>query len=117
MVVFPKSLVNLDVGRTKSIESLNRGMNTNKKIFMVTQRDTMVEDPLLEDLYEIGVIGEIKQIMKLPTGIVRILVEAKSRGRLKKLYPVGKFLKKVWKNLHLSNRLYNFAPLSEESIG
>ena len=88
MVVFPKSLVNLDVGRTKSIESLNRGMNTNKKIFMVTQRDTMVEDPLLEDLYEIGVIGEIKQIMKLPTGIVRILVEAKSRGRLKKLYPV-----------------------------
>ena len=84
MVVFPMSLVNLDVGRAKSIESLNKGMNNNKKIFMVTQKDTLVEDPTEKDLYKVGVIGEIKQIMKLPTGIVRILVEAKSRGKLKK---------------------------------
>lgn len=84
MVVFPMSLVNLDVGRAKSIESLNKGMNNNKKIFMVTQKDTLLEDPTEKDLYKVGVIGEIKQIMKLPTGIVRILVEARSRGELKK---------------------------------
>lgn len=86
MVVFPKSTIHLDVGRTKSIESLNRGMNNNKKIFLVTQRDTLVEEPGFEDLYEVGVIAEIRQIMKLPTGIVRVLVEATDRGYLKSLH-------------------------------
>ena len=87
MVVFPKTTIHLDVGRIKSIESLNRGMNNNKKVFLVTQRDTLVEDPDYGDLYEIGVIAEIRQIMKLPTGIVRVLVEAGERAYLKSLNP------------------------------
>lgn len=89
MVVFPESTIHLDVGRTKSIESLNRGMNNNKKIFLVAQRDSMVEDPDYEDLYQVGVVAEIKQIMKLPTGIVRVIAEALDRGYLKRLYPAA----------------------------
>lgn len=87
MVIFPRTTIHLDVGRTKSIESLNKGMNNQKKIFIVAQNDSMVEDPDFEDLYKVGVFAEIKQIMKLPTGIVRVLIETSSRGELKKIYP------------------------------
>jgi len=86
MVIFPKTTIHLDVGRSKSIESLNIGMNNQKKIFLVAQNDTLAEDPKFEDLYKIGVFAEIKQIMKLPTGIVRVLIETSSRGQLKKVY-------------------------------
>lgn len=86
MVIFPKTTIHLDVGRSKSIESLNIGMNNQKKIFLVAQNDTLAEDPKFEDLYKIGVFAEIKQIMKLPTGIVRVLIETSSRGQLKKIY-------------------------------
>ncbi|MDD2371686.1 MAG: endopeptidase La [Firmicutes bacterium] len=86
MVIFPKTTIHLDVGRPKSIESLNIGMNNQKKIFLVAQKDTMIEDPTINDLYKIGVFAEIKQIMKLPTGIVRVLIETSARGELKKIY-------------------------------
>ncbi len=86
MVIFPRTTIHLDVGRAKSIESLNIGMNNQKKIFLVAQNDTLVEDPSIENLYKIGVFAEIKQIMKLPTGIVRVLIETSERGELKKIY-------------------------------
>ncbi len=86
MVIFPKTTIHLDVGRSKSIESLNIGMNNQKKIFIVAQNDSLVEDPGFDNLYKIGVFAEIKQIMKLPTGIVRVLIETSARGELKKIY-------------------------------
>ncbi len=86
MVIFPKTTIHLDVGRPKSIESLNIGMNNQKKIFLVAQNNTLVEDPSFDDLNKIGVFAEIKQIMKLPTGIVRVLIETSARGVLKKIY-------------------------------
>lgn len=86
MVVFPDATIHLDVGRSKSIESLNKGMETNRRIFLVTQRETLTDSPEYEDLYQIGVLAEIKQIMKMPTGIVRVIVETYKRGFLKRLY-------------------------------
>ena len=87
MVVFPDATVHLDVGRTRSIASLNKGMEGDRRIFLVAQRDTLADVPSYEDLYKVGVIAEIKQIMKMPTGIVRVIVETHKRGILTRLYP------------------------------
>ena len=86
MVLFPNIIIHLDVGRSKSIEGLNKAMEEDKKIFLVAQKDPLHEEPNENDLYRVGIIANIKQVMKLPTGIVRVLVEGKSRGRLKIFY-------------------------------
>ena len=83
MVLFPDVVTHLDVGRPKSLEGLNKAMEDGKKIFLVAQKDPLCEEPNEEDLYRVGIIAHIKQVVKLPTGIVRVLVEGERRGELK----------------------------------
>lgn len=83
MMVFPGMIVNLDVGRTRSINAV--GAVTGKKICLATQKDAMTANPVLKDLYPVGVIAEVKQLLKLPGGTLRILVEGLERCQLKKL--------------------------------
>lgn len=82
LTVFPNMLLHFDVGREKSISALDEAMTNSQKIFLIAQRDIMVDSPAMPDLYEIGTIAHIKQILKMPGNTVRILVEGESRGRL-----------------------------------
>lgn len=85
LTVFPQLMLHFDVGRAASIQALEEAMGENKEIFLVTQRDLSVENPAQDDLYAIGTIAEVKQILRLPESGVRVMVEGRSRGRLLKL--------------------------------
>ena len=80
LVVFPNMIMHLDVGRESSVNALEAAMVTNRRVFLTAQIDTDTDDPVEEDLYEVGTISEIRQIIKLPDGNVRVLVEGINRG-------------------------------------
>lgn len=82
IIVFPGMTVNLDVGKDKSINAVNAAMQLDKKILLVTQRDAETADPKREDLYGFGVVAEIKQLLKLPSGALRILIQGLNRVEL-----------------------------------
>lgn len=82
LTVFPQLLLHFDVGRDTSIRALEEAMDENREIFLVTQRDLTVENPGEADLYTIGTIAEVKQILRLPENGVRVMVAGRSRGRL-----------------------------------
>lgn len=85
IIVFPGMTVNLDVGRDKSINAVNAAMQLDKKILLVTQRDAETADPKREELYNYGVVAEIKQLLKLPSGAIRILTQGLERAELTSL--------------------------------
>mgnify|MGYP000335237920 FL=1 len=82
MLIFPGMLVNLDIGRDKSIHAVENAAGATKQLLLTTQKDAAVTDVQIEDLYTCGVLAEIKQLLKLPNGAVRILVEGLERVRL-----------------------------------
>ena len=82
MVVFPDIVIHLDIGRDKSIKAVEAAMEDNRILAVVCQKDDAVEDPTVHDLAEVGTLVKIKQMLRLPGGIVRILVEGISRIRL-----------------------------------
>jgi len=92
IVVFPHMIVPLFVGRDKSVAALEAAMAADKEIFLVAQLDPAEDDPSREDLYEIGVTASVLQLLKLPDGTVRVLVEGKTRGRLVELDESGTHL-------------------------
>jgi len=79
IVVFPNMIVPLFVGRDKSIKALNEVMKSNKKIILVTQKNAEIDDPTSEDLYSFGCESKILQLLKLPDGTVKVLVEGIDR--------------------------------------
>jgi ATP-dependent Lon protease len=82
IVVFPNMIVPLFVGRDKSIKALNDVMKTNKKIVLVTQKNPEIDDPNSEDLYKFGCESKILQLLKLPDGTVKVLVEGFERVKI-----------------------------------
>ena len=82
IVVFPHMIVPLFVGRDKSVAALEAAMGETKEIFLVAQLDPAEDDPGRDDLYDIGVTASVLQLLKLPDGTVRVLVEGKQRARL-----------------------------------
>ncbi len=82
IVVFPNMIVPLFVGRDKSVAALEAAMAADKEIFLVAQLDPSEDDPDRDDLYEIGVTAVVLQLLKLPDGTVRVLVEGKRRAIL-----------------------------------
>ena len=85
IVVFPQMIVPLFVGRDKSVAALESAMAANKSIFLVSQLDPAEDDPDREALYELGVVATVLQLLKLPDGTVRVLVEGQQRATLKTL--------------------------------
>ena len=81
-IILPDMIVHFDVSREKSIQAIERAMLQDQKILLITQKDPEVEEPKQEDLYGIGTVAEIKQLVKLPKNIVRVLVEGLSRAEL-----------------------------------
>ena len=82
IVVFPGMIVPLFVGRDKSIKALNEVMKTNKKIILVTQKNAEIDDPKEEDLFSYGCESKILQLLKLPDGTVKVLVEGFDRVKI-----------------------------------
>ncbi|WP_296997347.1 LON peptidase substrate-binding domain-containing protein, partial [Thalassospira sp. UBA848] len=82
IVVFPHMIVPLFVGREKSVRALEDVMREDKQILLVTQKDAGLDDPAVEDLYEIGTVATVLQLLKLPDGTVKVLVEGGKRAEI-----------------------------------
>jgi len=93
IVVFPGMIVPLFVGRDKSIKSLNEVMKTNKKIILITQKNAEVDDPEEDNLYSFGCESKILQLLKLPDGTVKVLVEGTDRVKITECNNKEDFLK------------------------
>jgi len=89
IVVFPGQVVPLFVGRPKSVAALEAAMGAGKDIFLLSQIDHGCDDPEREDLYEIGVVAQVLQLLKLPDNTVRVLVEGADRAQLSALREEG----------------------------
>lgn len=83
ILVFPYMVIHLDVGREKSVNAIDEAMNKDRIIFLATQREAQTDNPSKEDIYSIGTIAEVKQLLKLPGGTIRVLVEGLARGEIK----------------------------------
>ena len=92
IVVFPHMIVPLFVGREKSVAALEKVMEGNKQILLLTQKTPAIDDPKPNDLYTVGTIGTILQLLKLPDGTVKVLVEGVSRARVEKYTTVDSCL-------------------------
>ena len=82
MSIMPGMIAHFDISRDRSLKAVEESMQADQKIFLVTQRDVDVEEPMQSDLYEMGIVAEIKQVVKLQNDVVRILIDGKSRAKL-----------------------------------
>ena len=82
IVIFPSMVVPLFVGREKSIKALQEAMKSDKKIALVTQKNSEVDEPESKDLYQFGCLSKVLQLLKLPDGTVKVLVEGEKRVKL-----------------------------------
>ena len=80
--IFPHMVVHFDVGREKSISALEKAMLDDASILLCTQKDQKVNEPTVEDFYHVGTVAKVKQMLKLPGGSIRVLVEGMNRGRV-----------------------------------
>ncbi len=92
VVVFPYMVMPLFVGRPKSISSLDDAMQNNKKLLLVSQKQADLEEPSIDDLYDVGTIANIIQLLKLPDGTVKVLVEGQQRAKIRKVEDNGEYL-------------------------
>src|SRR4028118_2193081 len=92
IVVFPQMIVPLFVGRDKSVAALETAMAADKQIFLVSQLDPAEDDPDRDALYDLGVVATVLQLLQLPDGTVRVLVEGQRRASLTSLIAKGQHL-------------------------
>ena len=90
--ILPGMIAHFDVGREKSIKAVERAMLSDQSLFLVTQRDIDTEEPEIDDLYVVGVIAHIRQIVRLPKNMVRVLAEGVTRAALLTLDDNGEYL-------------------------
>jgi len=95
IVVFPGMVVPLFVGRDKSVAALESAMEGSKDIFLLAQLDPGCDDPERDDLFDVGVVAQVLQLLKLPDGTVRVLVQGSERASLEALEPRGEFVEAV----------------------
>ena len=82
ILVFPYMVIHLDVGREKSVQAIEEAMLKDRLIFLATQKDAQTDDPGKDDIYTIGTVAEVKQLLKLPGGTIRVLVEGIARAEI-----------------------------------
>lgn len=82
LVIFPGMILHFDVGREKSIKALKAAAANDRKIFLVAQRDSTIVDPLFDEIYKVGVVAEIRQLLKTPDNTTRVLVEGLSLAKV-----------------------------------
>ena len=96
VVVFPNMVVPLFVGRSKSIKALEKSMELNQKILLVTQKDPSDDDPKPSNLFKVGTLSSILQLLKLPDGTVKVLAEGVSRVNIKKYFDNDEYLQATY---------------------
>lgn len=104
--ILPKMIAHFDVSRERSIAAVTEAMVREQKMFVVTQKDPAVEQPGLSDLYEMGTVVQVKQIVKLQKGLVRVMVEGECRARLIQLFKEEPFLEVELEKVEDENDLY-----------
>jgi len=82
LLVYPTMVIHLDVGRQKSIQALEQVMMGDQHIFLAAQKEVSVDQPTVDDIYKMGTFSKIKQMLKLPNGTIRVLVEGLKRGKI-----------------------------------
>ncbi len=82
LFVYPTMVLHLDVGRDKSVQALEKAMVDDHLIFLTTQKDLSIDEPTEEDLYKMGTLTKVKQMLKLPNGTIRVLVEGLIRAEI-----------------------------------
>ncbi len=92
LVVFPGNVIHFEVGREKSIAAIEWAMNNNNAVFLVAQRDMDVDEPAFKDLYNYGVVAEVKQILRVSDDLVKVLVEGRYRAKLLTIDATGRFM-------------------------
>ncbi|MCK4802883.1 LON peptidase substrate-binding domain-containing protein, partial [bacterium] len=108
VVIFPYMVLPLAVGRSKSIKALEEAMARDRLIFLVTQRKIQTENPGKEDLYSIGVVAEILQLLKMPDGTIKILVEGLERAKIADFIPQQGFIQ-----VRIKRHLETYVPNQE----
>lgn len=93
VVVYPHMVIPLFVGREKSIRCLEAAMDNDKQIFLSAQKDASVDEPVADDIYRIGAVATILQLLKLPDGTVKVLVEGVQRAQIDEFEDHEEFLK------------------------
>ena len=99
MTVLPKMLVHFDIKRKVTVKSIEEAMSGDQKVFLVTQKDADVDFPKQEDLHEVGTIANIKQVVKLPGNVIRVLVEGVEKGYFCTNEKGEDFVAAVWPGL------------------
>jgi len=100
VLVFPYTVIHLDVGRKKSINAIEQAMLENKEVFLATQKEAQTDEPSEDDIYSVGTISEIRQILKMPGGTMRVLVEGLYRAKITDYLSQEPYIKvavEVWK--------------------
>lgn len=113
--IFPNMLLHFDVGRDTSIRALDESMSSGQPIFLVAQKDISVENPQMDDLYGIGTICNVRQILRLPGDNVRVMVEGVTRGRLISLPQLTPFLQSEVAEIRPEEEI-KFTPKTEALI-
>ena len=96
IVIFPDMIVPLFVGREKSVKAIEEVMKhdaSEKQVLLITQKDSITDNPKESDLFKIGILGNILQMLKLPDGTVKVLVEGKERVKISKFIALDNFIK------------------------
>ena len=93
IVILPGMMIHFDISRPRSIHAIEQAMMEDEELFLVAQRDPDTDDPGVEDLYHIGTIARVKQVIKMQGGIVRVLVEGEERAELEEILDKEQFLK------------------------
>ena len=91
VVVFPHTVMPLFVGRKTSVNAITQAMGSNKYIFLLTQKDEKVQDPVHADLYRVGTLATILQMLKLPDGTIKVLVEGVKRAKVEEFFESDEF--------------------------
>ncbi|MCR5087267.1 MAG: LON peptidase substrate-binding domain-containing protein [Lachnospiraceae bacterium] len=82
MTIFPGTVAHFDISNTRDIHAVEQAMVGQEQVFLVTQKNLEADRPEIGDLYEVGVVARVRQVIKMNPGIVRVLVEGLYRGRL-----------------------------------
>ncbi|MCK5192212.1 MAG: LON peptidase substrate-binding domain-containing protein, partial [Desulfobulbaceae bacterium] len=109
IVLFPHMVAPLVVGRNKSIKALEDAMASRKNIFLVTQKDSSDDDPSIDNIHDIGTIASVLQLLRLPDGTIKALVEGKMRGKFVEVVDDQKFFTVLVEEHQDSNEIDSMA--------
>jgi len=102
VVVFPHTVIPLFIGRKSSVHAITHAMEADKHVFLVTQKDEAIEDPKDEDLHKVGTLATILQLLKLPDGTIKVLVEGVKRSRIEEFVDLGEHTEVILSDCVLS---------------